>query len=68
MSGDPIQLMCAFCGNDTDDDPRYVALRLTFPDAEVLFQDLGAHWACLNAAISPSVRTSLHDPFQHPSA
>jgi len=38
----------------TEDDPRYVHLRLDWPYSGE-FQNLGAHWACLRAAIDESI-------------
>ena len=42
----------AFCGNDTSDDPRYVRIDLSWPYSEAT-QQLGAHMACLEAALQP---------------
>jgi hypothetical protein len=46
------QFVCAFCGEKTDDDPRYVRIDLTWTHS-VATQQLGAHMACLEAALQP---------------
>jgi hypothetical protein len=43
---------CAFCGLDTDDDPRYAWIDLSW-EHTVATQRLGAHMACLEAAVRP---------------
>lgn len=46
------QFVCAFCGKNTEDDPRYVRIDLTWTHS-VAAQQLGAHLACLEAALRP---------------
>jgi hypothetical protein len=43
---------CAFCGEDTVDDPRRVHISLSW-DHDAASQQLGAHFACLPAALRP---------------
>lgn len=49
-----VQYICAFCNEKTDDDPRYVHLSIDWPltgESQVL----GAHAACLRAAVHASM-------------
>ena len=46
------RFVCSFCGGDTDDDPRYVCIDLSWPYS-VAKQRLGAHHTCLEAALRP---------------
>jgi hypothetical protein len=46
------QFVCAFCGKNTEDDPRYVRIDLTWTHS-LATQHLGAHMACLEAALRP---------------
>jgi hypothetical protein len=41
---------CAFCSEDTADDPRRVHISLSW-DHSVATQRLGAHFGCLQAAL-----------------
>ena len=43
---------CGFCGEDTVDDPRWVFMSLNWVHSEGI-QQLGAHFACLQAALRP---------------
>ena len=43
---------CAFCGASTSDDPRWVRVSLEWERSEGV-QQLGAHFACLRAALRP---------------
>jgi hypothetical protein len=46
------QYSCAFCDGDTTDDPRWVRMDLSWDHSEA-HQQLGAHFACLQAALTP---------------
>jgi hypothetical protein len=46
------QFVCAFCGKSTENDPRYVRIDLAWTHS-VATQSLGAHMACLEAALQP---------------
>lgn len=48
------RFVCAFCGEATDDARDYVRMDLSWP-ASPAGQSLGAHGACLSAAIQPDV-------------
>lgn len=52
--GDFERLVCAFCGQDTADDPRYAHLTVDWPYSDES-QYLGAHAACLRAAVLRSI-------------
>ena len=54
VSDAPERYICAFCNQPTDDDPRYVQVDVTWPDS-IESQSLGAHTACLRAAIHDSI-------------
>lgn len=49
---------CAFCGEGTSDDPRWVRMSLEW-DHSAAWQQIGAHFACLQAALQPGF--PLHD-------
>jgi len=50
----PVRYVCAFCSQPTDDDPRYAQLDLWWPLSGES-QSLGAHAACLRAAVQRSI-------------
>ncbi len=54
MGGEPETgpYQCAFCGEDTSDDPRWVRMSLEWEYGEA-WQQIGAHFACLQAALRP---------------
>jgi hypothetical protein len=52
--GDFDRFTCAFCGQDTADDPRYAHLTVDWPYSGES-QYLGAHAACLRAAVRRSI-------------
>jgi hypothetical protein len=54
MAGEFVRYICAFCNQPTDDDPRYVHLALDWPHSGES-QALGAHAACLRAAVHQSI-------------
>lgn len=43
---------CAFCSEGTADDPRWIRIDLRWDHSEAS-QQLGAHFACLQAALRP---------------
>ena len=43
---------CAFCSESTSDDPRWVRVSLHW-ERSVEWQQIGAHFACLQAALRP---------------
>jgi hypothetical protein len=43
---------CAFCSERTSDDPRWVRMSLHW-ERSVGWQQIGAHFACLQAALRP---------------
>ena len=52
--GEFVMYICAFCNRSTDDDPRYVHITLDWPFSGES-QSLGAHAACVRAAIHRSI-------------
>jgi len=52
---------CAFCGQETTDDPRYVRLDMSWAHSEA-FQSFGAHHACLVAALPPGFPPAVEGP------
>lgn len=54
MAGEFVRYICAFCNQSTHDDPRYVHLSLDWPHSGES-QSLGAHTACLRAAVHESI-------------
>jgi hypothetical protein len=46
------QFVCGFCGLETTDDPRYIRIDLSWAHS-IATQSLGAHHACLIAALKP---------------
>ena len=54
---------CGFCGEGTDDDPRWVKVRLTWAhtDAE---QTLATHHACLASALEPGFPMAVEGPYE----
>jgi hypothetical protein len=48
------RFVCAFCGEDTDSAQDYVRMDLSWPTSRAS-QSLGAHGACLRAAIQPGM-------------
>lgn len=46
--------VCSICGRPTEDDPRYVLIRLDWPYSGES-QGLGAHTACLRAVVSDGI-------------
>jgi hypothetical protein len=43
---------CGFCGESVRDDPRWVRVDLSWDHSQAR-QQLGAHFACLQAALQP---------------
>lgn len=57
------QYSCAFCGGATTDDPRYVRIELSWihrPGNQVI----GAHHACLVAALPPGFPLAVEGPYE----
>lgn len=54
FAGEWVRYVCAFCAEPTDDDPRYVHLTVDWAYTGEA-QALGAHGACLEASLHPSV-------------
>lgn len=54
MVGEFVRYVCAFCGQPTADDPQYVHMSLDWPHSGES-QGLGAHAACLRAAVHKSI-------------
>jgi hypothetical protein len=52
--GEFVRYICAFCNQGTDDDPRYAHLTVDWPYSGES-QALGAHAACLRAAVDQSI-------------
>ena len=50
MVGEFVRYACAFCNQATDEDPQYAHLTLDWPYSGES-QALGAHAACLRAAV-----------------
>jgi hypothetical protein len=53
-AGEFVRYLCAFCNQATDDDPRYAHVTLDWPYSGES-QALGAHAACLRAAVHRSI-------------
>jgi len=53
-AGEFVRYICAFCNQATDDDPRYAHLQIDWPYSGES-QALGAHAACLRAAVDASI-------------
>lgn len=53
MAGQWVRYACAFCGQPTDEDPQYVHISVDWAYSGES-QALGAHGACLRAALPPS--------------
>ena len=49
-----VQFVCAFCNERTGDDPGYAAIEVEWPLVGGS-QALGAHGACLRAAVHASI-------------
>jgi hypothetical protein len=47
-----VRYSCAFCDEATADDPRWVRIELSWDHSEAS-QQLGAHFACLQAKLRP---------------
>lgn len=54
---------CAFCGDSTVDDPRWVQMRLTWAHNDA-GQVLGVHHACLVAALPPGFPMAVEGPYE----
>ncbi len=54
MVGEFVRFVCGFCAQATDEDPNYVHMSLDWPYSGET-QALGAHAACLRAAIHESI-------------
>ncbi len=52
------QFICAFCNANTDEDPNYVRLDLSWRFSEAR-QSLGAYNACLRAAVLASIPLAI---------
>jgi hypothetical protein len=52
VESDANHYQCAFCGNDVTDDPRWVRIDLRWDHSEA-FQQIGAHFLCLQTALAP---------------
>lgn len=53
-----VRFVCAFCNKSTDDDPRYAQLNVAWAFSEAT-QGLGAHVACLRAAVHDSIPLAI---------
>lgn len=62
LAGDE-EWTCAFCGDSTVDDPRWVQMRLTWAHTDA-GQILGAHHACLVAALEPGFPMAVEGPYE----
>jgi len=54
VSDPQVRYICAFCNQTTNDDPRYAQVDVWWPDS-IESQTLGAHTACLRAAVHSSI-------------
>ncbi|WP_285508670.1 hypothetical protein [Actinokineospora sp. NBRC 105648] len=50
---------CCICGANPE-PPDYIAIRLTVPESDVYFQDLGAHPDCLQSVVAVGVPIEIH--------
>ena len=57
------QFICGFCGEPTDDEPRYVSLHVTWGHSEAS-QWIGAHHACLVAALQPRFPLAVEGSYE----
>lgn len=57
------RFLCGFCGEPTDDDPRYVRLDVSW-DHIATSQTIGAHHACLVAALQPRFPLAVEGPYE----
>lgn len=55
------QYVCGFCGLETTDDPRYIRIDLSWAHS-IATQSLGAHHACLVAALKPGFPLAVEGP------
>lgn len=53
-----VRYVCAFCAKPTDDEPRYALLTVQWAFSNAT-QGLGAHTACLRAAVDASVPLAI---------
>lgn len=56
--GESVRYICAFCNKGTDEDPQYAHLTLDWPYSGES-QALGAHTACLRAAVHQSIELAV---------
>jgi hypothetical protein len=54
------QPICAFCGEGTRDDPRYLVVRVQQFSSKAV-QGLGSHFECLKEKLHPTVAATLID-------
>lgn len=54
---------CAFCGENTSDDPRWVQMDISWAHTDTR-QSLGAHHACLVSALPPGFPMAVEGPYE----
>lgn len=57
------RFLCGFCGEPADDEPRYVRLYVSWDHSEAS-QTIGAHHACLVAALQPRFPLAVEWPYE----